>query len=221
VIDEPPHAEAVSELETYLPRSIAAGSGLVLLAGLAAVIGGAMSGAFAWVVIGCLLLVPFSVITVYAIRLSSLKSKLFDAYVTTPRPLAGWHIVRFTEITGVGMRYICAGRASGWRMFIWPQDGPPTRVFIPGPERIGPPRDFGRRVEPRTAWVPPLDWLEIYLTPAGDAAKQIYDRTIEVQGPDGLLATRQSQVTGSPSSGFETAFWSPDRRIGPLVAKKP
>jgi hypothetical protein len=46
----------------------------------------------------------------------------------------------------------------------------------------------------------------------------IFERTLACQGPAGLLATQRRQVTATPRGGIETAYWSPDGRIGALVA---
>lgn len=73
-----------------------------------------------------------------------------------------------------------------------------------------------------TQYTPPVDWHYLAATPAGRAALAIYERVIAVQDQEGLLLTRQRQVTVDMPEGpyamvsaRDTAYWFPDGRCGP------
>jgi hypothetical protein len=61
-----------------------------------------------------------------------------------------------------------------------------------------------------------LDWAYLADTEAGRAAVLIARQVAAVQGPAGQLEREARQVTAP--SVLDTAYWSPDDRVGPLPA---
>ncbi len=151
-----------------------------------------------------------------AIRAAAVAAVLTDSEVRTPRALRGWRVLPLAEVTGVGLRFRANGRASGWQLLVWIGDAGAVGV------RAAPPRPVRTDRAPRTArglnsFVPELDWDALADSGAGRSATAIAQRVVRIQGDQGRLGTEARQVSATDSGGFDTAYWSPDGRIGPLI----
>lgn len=138
------------------------------------------------------------------------------------------------DIAGVGLLYRVpsGGRfPMGWYTQVWDKNGhlyalDKSVVTSTRAERRtqGPlTRQKGRFVWERD-WSLPLpheDAEELASTRPGRAAKEIYDRVLELQGPTGPLALRELQkLTKAPAAdylGSVKAWWSPDGTMGRVL----
>jgi hypothetical protein len=146
------------------------------------------------------------------IRTAVMQTTLTDQRLLVPRFMHSQQEIGLTEIAGVGLRYVAANRGSGWKLLVWRGDGPGVRLPVKQINYSAPP---GQRPLLRQQ-VPALDWNWLNDSDAARAATAIYRQVLAVQGPAGLLATRDRQASADRRGGYETAFWSPDGRIGAL-----
>jgi hypothetical protein len=179
--------------------------------------GFAIAGGAVGVAVILLVVVAGLVLAAYVtVRAALVAAVLTDREVRTPRALRGWRVLPLAEVTGVGLRFRANGRASGWQLLVWV--GPARAVGV----RAAPPRLARSDGPPRTArglnrFVPELDWDALADSGAGRSATAIAQRVVRIQGEHGLLGTEARQVSATNSGGFDTAYWSPDGRIGPLI----
>jgi hypothetical protein len=133
-----------------------------------------------WVLLAIYLAVTAALVV--AVRPNLRPVVLTRAEITAPKALHDLH-VPVTEVAGVGMSLISAGRASGWRTTVWLIDG--RRVQLA--RYLG-----GRRNRPDRG--------------GQDSTRLLWERIVELQGPGGVLV-------GEARQRFETARWRAARVI--------
>jgi hypothetical protein len=141
-----------------------------------------------------------------------------------------WHGFRFinigiSEIAGVGMLYAhTAGAGGSWCLTIWRDDGSNEATgfaYLRGRSPRLAPGPGGRWNWARQANYDPVASSQIPALSASRAAtigRDICDRVLDAQGPNGQLATRhlekhQLPVRLAPYTQV-IAYWSPDGQCG-------
>ncbi|MEO7060356.1 MAG: hypothetical protein ABI083_11590 [Lapillicoccus sp.] len=151
---------------------------------------------------------------VLSLRGALLPVVLTDTDVSTPGVVHGRRVVALDAVSGVGLRYLRSGRTNQWRLCVWDEQHGRVVLGVSGPN-FSAPKDRRRLLLPRGRSAPELDWDWVADSPAGKAALEIRGRVLAVQGPTGPLASLRREVTAD--AGMDTAWWSPDGAIGPLV----
>jgi hypothetical protein len=149
-------------------------------------------------------------------RLVARPALLTETTLVRARPFKPREI-DLADICGVGMVCQPSGRAGGWWVRVWVGDGVETAIggFRAG---LAPWRDesTGKRKSFQYFgdYVPPVDDSDrLSHTKAGQVAKLIYEQVLTVQGPAGVLATKQHQREATLSrfhTPERTGVWGPD-----------
>ncbi|MCV2393050.1 hypothetical protein OEB99_01900 [Actinotalea sp. M2MS4P-6] len=171
---------------------------------------------FAWLMcVGAGFLLALSALMV---RGALVPAVLTATAVATPRPVRGWTVVPLARVSGVGLRFHSGGNArnSRWVLWVWTDSGEPVAIKAAPPSRSAPPGQ-GKVLHSWTNYVPPLDWDYLAGGPSGTAAIAVNEAVLAAQGPDGLLARERRESDSSTAGDLQTAYWSPNGQIGPLV----
>jgi hypothetical protein len=164
-------------------------------------------------VLWCVVILPVPVpLLVICTRLALLRVVLTATHLSTPRILHGWTTVPLAEIAGVGMHYHSGGRAASWCLTVWCAQGSGIGINVEPPNHSAP---RGQRTILKRPNRPlQVNWEYLADSPAGRAAQLISKQVTDFQGPGGLLATQQRQLTARVIGSGPTAYWSPDGRGG-------
>jgi hypothetical protein len=195
-----------------------------LIIGIAVTFAGAgtLAAGLAQSPIGVAPAVTGGIIFVFGLGLAALwilgarPALLTETTLVRARPLNPREIA-LADICGVGMVCQPSGRAGGWWLRVWVEEGVETPI---GAFRAGlaPWRDEStgkrRSLQYFGDYVPPADDSErLSHTKAALVAKLIYEQVLAVQGPMGPLATKQQQRE-TPLSRLHTpertGVWGPD-----------
>jgi hypothetical protein len=140
-----------------------------------------------------------------------------------------WHGFRFinigmSEIAGIGMLYAhIVGDGGDWCLNIWRDDGSTEATgfkYLRGSPRLAPGKG-GRRNWVRQATYDPVASDQLPALSGSRAAtvgRDLCQRVLAAQGPDGQLATRHLEKRQSPvrlaALTQVIAYWSPDGQCG-------
>jgi hypothetical protein len=140
-----------------------------------------------------------------------------------------WYGLRFinigmSEIAGIGMLYTHdVGMGGSWALCVWRDDGSyaATAVtYAPGRKtrRLAPAKATGWVRQATYDPVAPSQIPALNSSRAATACRDISQRVLAAQGPDGQLATRHLERNQSPGRIAPytqvVAYWSPDGESG-------
>jgi hypothetical protein len=145
------------------------------------------------VLIGGVMFVPF----IGGLRLGSTGPVLTTRRLLQPALLRGWQALDLAAVAGIALRYhrwhVTVVGPGGREGSAWSTEGDP---------------------EDAAGWQHEWDLLAERLM--GQAAIRIADQVRAVQGPDGPYETQHLELTAGRSSPYQTAYWTPARRLGSL-----
>jgi len=118
----------------------------------------------------------------------------------------GHRRISLDEVHGIAVVYA----PPGWAIFVWLGSEPAVRLR--SPERV-----FRLKAQSRAPMTTDY-WQRVAESPAGVAARQIYEQARSVQDPAGALATKSiTQLVARDRASFhnpEARWWSPSGECG-------